>query len=283
MQAPITLSAQCFGEFLKLIHELTGITIANNRTSMVEGRLRKRVAALNLANYEAYLDLVRKNKSEQVIFINLVTTNETHFFRTPRIWEYMEKKFLPEWFKTHPKKVFMIWSAAASSGEEAHSLGIICQAFKEKNPEFLYQIVGTDISQEMVALCQKGQYSAKTVENFKSTRPVMFQKYMKSIATDTFQANQEIRSRIKFQQHNLFNLLPLQEKFDLVLIRNVLIYFTAPDQEKVLSQILPKLASDGLLIIGESESLSHIKTPYKHVEPLIYNIDPNSSLLKKAG
>ena len=113
----MTFTEKCFLECLALIHELTGITVATNRVSMVEGRLRKRVLLLKLESYEDYLKLVKQDKKEQVFFIDLVTTNETYFFRTPRIWDYLETKFLPEWFAKHPKQVFTAWSAAASSGD----------------------------------------------------------------------------------------------------------------------------------------------------------------------
>jgi len=79
----VVLSEKCLSDFIKLIHELTGITIASNRNSMVEGRLRKRLTTLGLTSYESYLKLVREDKSEQVNFVDLVTTNETYFYRTP--------------------------------------------------------------------------------------------------------------------------------------------------------------------------------------------------------
>jgi len=279
----VALSEKCFQDFLKLIHDLTGITIAQNRTSMVEGRLRKRIAALSLASYESYLKLVKEDRSEQVFFVDLVTTNETYFYRTPRIWDYLEQKFLPEWYAKNPKKVFTAWSAASSSGEEAHTLGVICQFFKEKNPNFLYQVVGTDISNEMVGLCQQGKYSGRSVESFKNLRPELFEKYMKPTADGMYQAVSEIKSRLRFSQHNLFRPLQIQDKFDLVLIRNVLIYFKGPDQERVISLIAPKISDDGILVIGESESLSHIQTSFKHQEPLIYKLDPTFNSKLKAG
>jgi chemotaxis protein methyltransferase CheR len=279
----VVLGEKCFSDFIKLIHDLTGITIANNRTSMIEGRLRKRVTALNLGSYEDYLLLVLENKKEQAHFIDLVTTNETYFFRTPRIWEYIQNKLLPNWFSNHPKQVFMAWSAAASTGAEAHSLGVICQEFKEKNPFFTYQIIGTDISQEMVQLCQKGEYSGKSIQIFQTSRPELFNKYMRATRNEGYQAIPEIRSRIRFQPHNLFRPLQTKDRFDLVLIRNVLIYFKGADQENVLSLIAPKLTEDGLLIIGESESLSHINTSFKHIEPLVYNLDSAQPSVLKAS
>lgn len=266
----IALSEKCFNDFLKLIHDLTGISIANNRTYMVEGRLKKRITALKLPSYEDYLKLVREDQKEQIYFINLVTTNETYFYRTPRIWDYIENKLLPSWHETHPKTIFNAWSAAASTGAEAHTLGIICQAFREKHPSFLYQVTGTDISIEMIEHCQQGHYSGRTLESFRNSRPELFNKYMRSTKEEIYEVVPEIKSRLKFQPHNLFKSLPLKEKFHLVLVRNVLIYFTAPDQEKVISLIAPKMDEDGVMIIGESESLSHIKTPFKSIEPLIY-------------
>lgn len=278
----VTLSEKCFKDFLILIHELTGITIASNRTSMVEGRLRKRIMALKLPGYDSYLKLVRDDRAEQSLFIDLVTTNETYFFRTPRIWEFIEEKYLPEWFRNHPKQVFTAWSAAASSGEEACSLGIVCQSFKEKFPGFSYQIIGTDISNEMVGRCQKGLYTGKSIESFRNTRTALFKKYLKSNGEDFFEVLPEIKGRLRFSQHDLFCSHQHKDKFDLVLIRNVLIYFKAEDQEEVLSLIAPKLAEDGIMIIGESESLSYIKTPFKLVEPLIYRHD-RSTIAVKAG
>ncbi len=279
----VVLSEKCFGEYLNLIHELTGITIAKNRTSMIEGRLRKRVSTLKLSSYEDYLRLVKQDRSEQISFIDLITTNETYFFRTPRIWDYLETKFLPKWIAEHPKQVFTAWSAAASSGEEAHSLGILCQSFKDKHPNFLYQIVGTDISAEMIGLCQSGAYSGRSIESFRKTRTPLFDRFMRLSDSEEFRVSSEIKSRLRFLQHNLFRPLPTQDRFDLVLLRNVLIYFTAKDQETVLSLVEPRLAENGVLIIGESESLTHIRTQFKPIEPFVYNSKNASSSMNKAG
>ena len=279
----VSLSEQCFGDFLKLIHELTGITIGSNRTSLVEGRLRKRLVALNLPSFEAYLQLVRADRAEQVIFIDAVTTNETYFYRTPRIWDYVEKTLLPSWFAAHPNAVFTAWSAAASSGEEAHTLAVLCQAFKEKHPSFIYQITGTDISKEMVTLCQRGLYTGRSIESFRKSRPELFTKFLQEASPGTFEVRAEIKGRLKFSQHNLFKPLVAKEKFDLVLLRNVLIYFKGPDQERVISLIEPRLAPDGTVIIGESESFTHIRTNFKAIEAFVYRQNTAPDAARKAG
>jgi chemotaxis protein methyltransferase CheR len=264
------LSEECFLESLKLIHAVTGITIGQNRKSMVQGRLRKRATELQMASYEDYLEQVKKDPSEEVVFIDLVTTNETCFFRTPRIWNYIYDVFLPEWHAKNPGRKFFAWSAAASGGDEAHSLGVAFQAFKEQNPKFSYQILGTDISAEMIQTCQRGMYRGRSIEAFKRYKKPWFERYMIGQGEEEYQAVAEIRNRIRFQTHNLFKPLTCPEQFDLVLLRNVLIYFTAADQEKVLHLIEPKMTSSGVLIIGESESLTHIQTPYSGIQPLVY-------------
>ena len=276
------LSENCFKKALQLIHSLTGISIAESRKSMVQGRLRKRAAELKMESYDQYLAFVEQNNDEKVKFIDIVTTNETYFFRTPRIWTYIQDVFLPEWIKRNEGKPFHAWSAAASTGDEAHSLGVLLQAFRDKNPKFSYQILGTDISREMVEICKVGVYKGRAIESFKSSKPDLFLKYMKAGNADGFQVIPEIKARLKFQEHNLFRPLLLKESFDLVLVRNVLIYFKGEDQEKVLKLIEPKLQEDGTLIIGESESLTHIKTGYLPVQPLIYRKNSTSSEKKVA-
>lgn len=266
----MVLGEECLSDYIKLIHDLTGITIRKNRNSLIEGRLRKRILNLNLNSYEGYFELVQSDKAEQIKFVDLVTTNETYFYRTPRIWEYIEKKFLPEWFMNNPNSVFTARSAASSSGEEAHTLGIICEAFKEMNPAFRYEIIGTDISKEMVGLCQEGEYSGRSIEAFKKNRPELFEKYMKKTSGENYKVISPIKSRLKFLQHNLFHSFKHSDEFHLVLIRNVLIYFTSLDQERVISLIGPKMAETGVMIIGESETLTHINTDFESIEPLIY-------------
>lgn len=279
----MTLSDKCFSDFLYLVHQLTGITVAHNRAFMVEGRLRKRVLALGLKGYEDYLVFVTESPAEQEKFIDLITTNETYFFRTPRIWDYIEKTFLPAWFVENSHRTFQAWSAAASSGEEAHSLGIICHAFREKNPRFSFEILGTDISEEMIRRCQRGEYKGRSVDIFKKSRPEQFIKFMQKNSNATFSVVPEIKTSLRFQTHNLFDSLKEKQTFDLILLRNVLIYFTAEDQEKAIRLLAPFLSKSGVLIIGESESLSYVKTEFSLVEPLIYRHSVESFLEKKVG
>jgi chemotaxis protein methyltransferase CheR len=266
-------SDSTFHACIELIHRLTGITVSTNRKSMVHGRLRKRVSELQVVDYEDYLKLVSKNDNEQLKFIDLVTTNETYFYRTPRIWEYIEKELLPAWQAKNHGRPFQAWSAAASSGEEAHTLGLILQNFKEKSAKFDYRIFGTDISEAMIRRCECGHYEGKSIDSIRKLRPELFAKYMKALPdTDQYRIRDDIKQHLRFKQHNLFKTLSPPNKFDLILIRNVLIYFQKIDQEKVIRNLEPSINTDGTLIIGESETLNFIDCSFSSSNPLIYQL-----------
>jgi chemotaxis protein methyltransferase CheR len=260
----------CFANYITLIHTATGIRIVKNRKAMLQGRIRKRVLALSLKSYEEYFDYILKHDEERIPFVDLVTTNETYFFRTPRIWNYLENQFLPNWIQQKNGKKMLAWSAASSTGEEAHSLGILCHQFKDKNSSFDYEISGSDISRRVVNICKEGHYQGRSIETFRNTMPQVFARYMINNTDEKFSVLPDIKKRISFFEHNLFTKLKNKTIFDLILVRNVFIYFSPTDQRIVLDLILPHLADDGILIIGESESLSGIDAGVEKIENLIY-------------
>lgn len=167
--------------------------------------------ALGLRSFEEYLERVREDKSERTFFIDYVTTNETYFYRTPRVWSYIRETFLPAWLEGHRKETLQAWSAASSSGEETHTLGIVLEDFKARNPGFSYQILGSDISREMVGLCEQGVYSGRSIEAFRKSMPDLFDRYMVPVpeSPNSFKVVGEVRNRIRFQEHNLFTTLNL--------------------------------------------------------------------------
>ena len=253
---------------IEKIHFFTGITISEQKKTMIQSRLKKRMKILSLNTFEDYLDWLEKDKKEVQEFINVVTTNETSFFRTPRIWDYFQKDFLSKWYEENPKKELKLWSAAASSGEEAFSLAICCTEFQRKHPGFTFKITATDISTEVLAEAAKGVYGFRSVEFLKKSKPLVFEQYFTAGEEDTFLINSEIKNRVQFGTHNLFTVK--KEMFDIIFLRNVLIYFTGADQEKALRNVGKSLEEKGILIIGESESLNRLDTPYEFQQACIY-------------
>lgn len=265
-----TINQACFDGFSKIIHHLTGITLKQERQTMLVGRLRRRVRALDLSSFEEYLDYVKIHKEEHENFVNQITTNETYFFRTPRVWEYLENTFLPHWQLEKPAPVLQVWSAASSTGEEAHTLGILMQFFKDNNTGFDYKITGTDIDTSVIETASNGLYNGRSIERFRHARPEWFSRYMQGSDVSGYRVVPAIKSRLQFSQFNLFSKQIPASRFDLVLLRNVLIYFTAQDQESVMSTVYKRLNSGGTAIIGESESLNNLSTDFEPIAPTIY-------------
>lgn len=257
-------------KILVLVHDLTGISMGTNKKTLLQGRLRPRVRKLGLPSYDHYLAYLSTHKEEVQVFINLVTTNETYFFRTQRVWDYFSNVFLPKWTMENPNKVLNIWSGASSSGEEIYTIAICCEEYRTKNTELNYQITGTDISSDVLAVANLGEYSGRSIEAFKSSNRQLFDKYMMPKTESLFQINAQVRSRIKFNLHNLFEPPKVRNFYDIIFLRNVMIYFDSKDQEQVLANIAQGLRPGGTLIIGESESLTSLKTPFKYKLPLVY-------------
>lgn len=266
-----TLNDKVYAELLKLIHKQTGITIGDNRKSMVLSRLRKRLRANQLANFDGYLELVKSDADELQQFVDNMTTNKTYFHRTPRIWSYLEKTFIPDWIAAGHRRPIGVWSVASSTGEEAHTAGIFLEEFRSKHPGFDYKVFGTDVSSEVIETAQAGVYPTRMIQRFRSERPELFQKYMTGSDAEGFRVTSDITRRIKFKHHNLFNRLIPPSRFDIVLIRNVLIYFTHEDQERAIRNVERHMHPGGTMIIGESETLSPLKTNFESTEPLVYH------------
>ena len=180
----IILSVDIFKKFAHVIHKLTGISLNESKLTMVQLRLRKRIVELRQNSFSDYLSYLNSHQDEEQTFINLVTTNETYFFRTNRVWDYFEKEYLPSWFAKHPKQTLKIWSAAASTGEEAYSLAICCEEFKLRHASFNYQIIGTDISSKVLVKAREGIYQPRSIENFKNIKSSIFSKYISLVRSN---------------------------------------------------------------------------------------------------
>jgi chemotaxis protein methyltransferase CheR len=252
---------------IQLVHKHTGMTMTTNKKSLLQGRLRPRMRTLGLTTFAEYIRYLSDHRDETQDFINRITTNETSFFRTSRVWDYFQNEFLPKWQKENKGKKLRIWSGASSTGEEIYTIGICCHEFTLKFADFDYSILGTDISTNVLNQAKKGLYNGKSIDNLKNSNQKVFEKYFKQ-NDGAFTVSETVRSKIQFAPHNL--LFPQPSTFDLVFLRNVLIYFEGAEQEKILSNVSQSLVDRGQLILGESESLTGIKTNFQFIAPLVY-------------
>ncbi len=265
-----SLSDADFAKLRDIVHQTTGITIAENRKSMLFSRLQRRLRETGETTFSAYIDRVTSDPVEMQELTNRVTTNETYFYRTPRIWSHLREVVIPRFLETPGTRQMKVWSAAASTGEEAHTVGVILEDVRKSNAGFDYAILGTDISSRVIEIATKGHYVGRPVARFQKEDPDLFARQMVGDDAGGYQVRPEVKRRITFRLHNLLDRLKTGGPFDVVFLRNVLIYFTHEDQEKILAHVHAQMKPDATLIIGESETLGSLNCSFEAVAPLIY-------------
>lgn len=273
MSKTVSDTAMSDGDFARLraiVHKQTGITIGETRKSMLVSRLRGRLRDLEEQSFASYISRLSKDPDEMQELTNRVTTNETYFYRTPRVWTYFQEVFLPGFHAKEENRRLRVWSAAASTGEEAHTIGTILEQQRLSVSGFDYSVLGTDVSSRVLEVAQKGVYNGRSIARFRKSQPELFTSHMAGSDDDGFKAVPQVRARIKFKLHNLLEKLGGTTPFDVVFLRNVLIYFTDEDQEKILSHVRDLIRPDGVLFIGESETLKKLNTGFEQVAPIIY-------------
>lgn len=264
----IELNQESLRMIIDLVYKHTGVTMSDKKKNLIQSRIRWRIRELSLSSYYEYIDYLNKNLVEVDFFIDSVTTHETYFFRTPRVWDFFNQKILDNWFKNNPKEVFKVWSAASSSGEEAYSIVISLLEFQIKNPAFKFEVYASDISKDIISQAQGANYSSRSVEGIRKYNGQWYDKYVIQ-QENSFTIKPEVKKYVKFYNHNLF-LKPPVYGFNLFFLRNVLIYFNDQDQVKVLNQVSQSMVPGGMLILGESESITRLDTDLKFIEPLVY-------------
>lgn len=248
---------------------------------MLEARIGRRMRALDIDNYQSYYELVEGSEREKTLFVDQITTHETSFFRTPRIWQYLQTEFLPSWHLQNPNTIFNVWSAATSSGEEAYSLAMVLNQFAKKSQDFNFRVTATDISAAMIEKCEQATYQKRSVAKLLQFHPSLSKQYLIKNGQG-YRVNRALLHQISFRTHNLFSEPEQVAAFDLVLLRNVLIYFEQADQNQVLANIHSTLKQGGMLIIGESESILHADASFTNLEPGIYHSVPSAPCVDEA-
>lgn len=265
MQAS-TLSDHEFGEFQSLVYRLAGISLSPAKKALVCGRLAKRLKHYSLDSYHDYLRLLTSGKAPEELqtALDLLTTNETYFFREPKHFEFLQQQVLAE---RSPGTPFRVWSAACSSGEEPYSLAMVLSAGLGETP---WDILASDISTRVLERARGGLYA---MERARHIPPRFLQTYcLKGVGSQNgrFLMDRRLRARVNFRQINLNETLPNLGEFDVVFLRNVMIYFNNETKARVVERIAGKIRPGGYLIIGHSESLNGVTDVLRAVRPSVY-------------
>jgi chemotaxis protein methyltransferase CheR len=260
------LSDREFRQFQGFIHGAAGVTLSGNKKALVSGRLDKRLRERGLSSYGDYFKLLqqRGEAAEAQLAIDLLTTHETYFFREPRHFELLRMLALEARREGRPLRV---WSAACSSGEEAYSIAMVLADCQEG---LRWELLATDISGSMLARARGGHYRDERSEGLPPAYRQRFCLRGTGPQQGTLLVDRALRERVQFRQINLARPLPALGSFDLVFLRNVMIYFDLPTKREVLQHLVPSVRRGGHLLVGHSESLSGLHDGLKAVSPSVY-------------
>ncbi len=261
------ITDQEFALFQRLIYKLAGISLNDTKKDLLVGRLGKRLRHFQLPSFASYYRMLSTgaHPDEVQVMVDLLTTNETYFFREPNHFDFLRNEIVPRCNNRSPLRV---WSAASSSGEEAYSIAMLLAETLGGAP---WEIVGSDICTRVLARAVTGHYGLARTEGIP---PDYMRKYcLKGVRSQagTFLIAPELRQRTRFLQINL--MLPVDTaigEFDVIFLRNVMIYFDPPTKARVVHNLLPRLKPGGHLIIGHSETLNGISDRLITVRPTIY-------------
>jgi chemotaxis protein methyltransferase CheR len=255
-----------FGHFQRFIFEAAGITLSSAKKALVTGRLAKRLHACELHSYNEYFKLLSSGDApgEVQMAVDLLTTNETYFFREPKHFELLRQVAQRSTGSTTP---FRVWSAASSSGEEAYSIAMVLADALGDGP---WEVMGSDISTRVLERARTGHYLLERTRHIPAGYLKRFCLRGVDEQEGTLLVNRALRSRVSFSQINLNGDLPRLAPFDMVFLRNVMIYFNGETKRQVVARITATLKPGGYLCIGHSESLNGINPGLLQTAPSIY-------------
>jgi chemotaxis protein methyltransferase CheR len=261
-----TITDQEFGCFQRFIFDAAGITLSSAKKALVTGRLAKRLQINRCNNYMEYFRVLAggQNSAEVQVAIDLLTTNETYFFREPKHFELLREQ--AELARNRPQ-TFRVWSAACSSGEEPYSIAMVLALHLHSTP---FEVIGSDLSTRVLQKARTGHYPIS-----RTTQTP--QKYLQQFCLKgtgeqegTVLVEKSLRERVQFMQVNLNSTLPRLGQFDMVFLRNVMIYFNLQTKRQVVNRVLGLLKPGGYFCIGHSETLNDVNDAVQAVAPSIY-------------
>lgn len=268
MTSAVKMSDETFRLIREFIYQQTGIYFQDNKKYLLEGRIGKRVQLLGLNSNEEYLQLLKygtRRTEEMRHFYDAITINETFFFRNEPQFEAFENTLVPAILArrgslTHQK--LRVWSAASSSGEEAHTIAMLfLERLRPKYPGLELEVIGTDISNAVLETARKGVYREYSIWNM----PKQYLAKYFTVEDVRYLVRDEVKSLVRFEHMNLYDQarMRMMSNFDVIFCCNVLIYFDAKSKIQVVSNLYNALNRGGFLFIGYAESLHGISTAFK--------------------
>jgi chemotaxis protein methyltransferase CheR len=265
-----------FNRVRAMIYAQAGIALAQSKHEMVYSRLARRLRAVGMTSFTAYLDALDASPQdvEWEAFTNALTTNLTSFFREEHHFPILADHARRAGTRTGTgaREPFRVWCAASSSGEEPYSIAMtLCEVFDTLTPPV--QVIATDIDTNVLATAASGVYPEERIEKLSGERARRFLLRGKGANAGLLRVRPELRNLVSFSQLNLLeSRWPVSGPFDAIFCRNVMIYFDKPTQGKVLSRFAPLMKPDGLLFAGHSENFAYVTDAFKLRAKTVYQL-----------
>jgi len=266
-----------FERFQAWIHAASGIHLAPVKKALLVARVGRRLRALGIDSFARYFELISGPAAgdERAHFLDCITTHETRFFRGPRQLEFLEHHLLPGWLAAADAGLrarrLRVWSAGCASGEEPYSVAMLLLQGLPAEAGFGLEILGTDLSPRVLEQARVGVYPLARAEEIPRPLREAWMLRGKGSQQGLMRASPRLRARVRFQTHNLHDPDDLLDgRFDLILCRNVLIYFDAVARAGVIERLVKQLAPGGTLLLGHAESLRDTTQRMRLVAPTIY-------------
>jgi chemotaxis protein methyltransferase CheR len=273
----LRLTDRDFERFSRLVYEQCGIRLPGHKQSMLEARLRKRLRALGMASFEEYAELIFSGQApegELVRLIDVVTTNKTDFFREPAHFDFLVHTALPRLLGRDGcglSRPLRVWSAGCSTGKEPYTLAMVLSEFRDSHPGFSFDILGTDISTDVLDKAVKGIYAEEKAAPIPLALRRKYLLKAKDPELRQVRIAPELRNLVRFRRLNFLDAdYGLRDPFDVIFCRNVLIYFDRPTQERLLGRFAGLLEAGSFLFLGHSETLLGLSLPLKQLAPSVY-------------
>ncbi len=246
------------------IYKRTGMWFADNSKYLLQKRLSPRARELNFDSFQKYFYFLQYDPRAETEFdqiYDLVTTNETYFFREPAQLAAFVEEIIPDVLSQKPVKKVRIWSAGCSSGEDPYSLAMLLQEAGWFD-KAAFEIFASDINQQVLQKARRGQYRDSA---FRSTEASLREKYFVREADGSWKVKDEVRNRVSFGRLNLYDeaRVSLLGHLDIIFCRNVIIYFDDASKRVVVTNFYNRLIDGGYLLLGHSESLISLSTQFK--------------------
>jgi chemotaxis protein methyltransferase CheR len=269
------LSDAAFVALRDVIERSAGISLNDAKRALVVGRLGARLKAVGVATFEDYGRLVRDSDAELAVMLDLITTNETQFFREPQHFEFLTRRLVPAWIaaagsRERGRRV-RVWSAACSTGEEPFSIAMALLDGLPTDEGWTIEIVASDLSTRAL---ERAQRAVWPIERAAEIPPNALRRHMLRGVDEhqgTMKASQALRALIRFERVNLVaDTLPIDGPFDAIFCRNVLMYFGSEARARTVGRLVERLSREGVLFVGHAESVAGLSSHLRCVAPTVY-------------